>query len=82
MPALLLQVLTIQRHWQSELGAQRADRAVFMLQAMDTKTAQLPGDFIHFCRSIVCNKVVSVKPHPDYKMTWPDACVSTPACST
>lgn len=82
MPALLLQVLTIQRHWQSELGAQRADMAVFMLQAMTIKTAQLPGDFIHLCRSIVCNKVVNVNPHSDYKMTWPDACVSTLACST
>ncbi|DBA81006.1 TPA: hypothetical protein ACH3X2_007212 [Trebouxia sp. C0005] len=41
---LLHQVLTIQRHWQSESGPQRADRAVFMLQAMTTKTAQLPGD--------------------------------------
>ncbi|DBB05516.1 TPA: hypothetical protein ACH3X1_012469 [Trebouxia sp. C0004] len=52
---LLHQVLTIQRHWQSELGPQRADRAVFMLQAMTSKIAQLPGqvrtlslsDYIH-----------------------------------
>ena len=57
---MLLQVLTIQRHWQSELGPQRADKAVFMLQAMTTKTAQLPGDFINFCRSIVCNKIVNI----------------------
>ena len=59
-PPLLLQVLTIQRHWQSELGPQRADRAVFMLQAMTTKTAQLPGDFIQFCRSIMCSRAVYI----------------------
>ncbi len=65
MPALLLQVLTIQRHWQSESGPQRADRAVFVLQAMTTKTAQLPGDFIDICRSIVCKKIVNIY------LTWP-----------
>jgi len=79
--ALLLQVLTIQRYWQSELGPQRADRAVFMLQAMTTKTAQLPGNFTQLCRSIMCNTIVNVNLIWNTKSTWPGACAAVVACS-
>ena len=36
-----LQALTVARHWHSQSGPQKADRAVHMLRAMTTKVSQL-----------------------------------------
>ena len=38
--------MTVQKHWQSNSGAQRADRAVQMLYAMSAITQQLPGSLL------------------------------------